>query len=312
MGFSIGSLVSDITSVASDPGRLVGDIANSILPGNMKAIGDTLGGLVDLETGHPLRALGHLADTLKDLPQLLQGQASAQAKAAATPAGTAAAEPSPPPSRTGTGPAASAPAGTGTSFSPAAAVAPANAPTVTVRRVAGETVTRIDDGKTSTIVDQKGGQTTVTIKSDAAPTSSRTAPAPAIPGMHPAPAPSAAGAATTTITVATTPPASPTAKSTGGSSGAGSTGTTPGTDAAASSSAAAAPEDLASLMALGPDQFMQAVTSGKIPPDVANNQAAMMEVQARMNQITQMNQLVTSMMAAMHQMQMSIIQNIRV
>jgi hypothetical protein len=64
-------------------------------------------------------------------------------------------------------------------------------------------------------------------------------------------------------------------------------------------------------MALSPDQFMQAVTSGKIPADVANNQSAMMQVQARMNSITQMNQLVTSMMAAMHQMQMSIIQNIR-
>ncbi len=38
----------------------------------------------------------------------------------------------------------------------------------------------------------------------------------------------------------------------------------------------------------------------------------MMQVQSRMNQITQMNQMVTSMMAAMHQMQMSIIQNLRV
>jgi hypothetical protein len=56
---------------------------------------------------------------------------------------------------------------------------------------------------------------------------------------------------------------------------------------------------------------MQAVTSGKIPDDVANSQSAMMAVQARMNQINQMNQLVTGMMAAMHQMEMSIIQNIR-
>jgi hypothetical protein len=309
MGFSIGSLVSDITSVASDPGRLVGDIANSILPGNMRAIGDTLGGLVDLETGHPLQALGHLADTLKDLPQLLQGQASAQAKAAATPAGTAAAEPSPPPSRASTGAPASVPKASGPLSHVSAAIAP-GAPTVTVRQVAGETVTRIDDGKTSTIVDQKGGQTTVTIKSDAALGAG---------GTHPAPASSPAGSATTTVTVASataataatteaSAAASTTAKSAGGSSAATSDAT--GTEAA--STTAAAPKDLASLMALGPDQFMQAVTSGKIPPDVANNQSAMMEVQARMNQITQMNQLVTSMMAAMHQMQMSIIQNIRV
>jgi hypothetical protein len=64
-------------------------------------------------------------------------------------------------------------------------------------------------------------------------------------------------------------------------------------------------------MAMSPDQFLQAVTSGKIPDSVANSQSAMMQVQARMNQITQMNQLVTGMMAAMHQMEMSIIQNIR-
>jgi hypothetical protein len=65
-------------------------------------------------------------------------------------------------------------------------------------------------------------------------------------------------------------------------------------------------------MALSPDQFLQAVTSGNIPPDVANSPSAMAQIQARMNQITQMNQLMTSMMAALHQMEMSIIQNIRV
>ena len=57
---------------------------------------------------------------------------------------------------------------------------------------------------------------------------------------------------------------------------------------------------------------MQMVTSGKIPPDVANNQSAMMQVQARLNQISQMNQMMTQMMQAAHQMQMAIIQNFRV
>ncbi len=60
------------------------------------------------------------------------------------------------------------------------------------------------------------------------------------------------------------------------------------------------------------DQFMQAVTSGNIPADVANNPSAMAEIQARMNQITQMNQLVTFDDGRhVHQMQMSIAQNIR-
>jgi len=57
---------------------------------------------------------------------------------------------------------------------------------------------------------------------------------------------------------------------------------------------------------------MQAITSGKLPDDVANSPSAMMQIQAKMNEITQMNQLITSIMAAQHQMQMAIVQNIRV
>ena len=37
-----------------------------------------------------------------------------------------------------------------------------------------------------------------------------------------------------------------------------------------------------------------------------------MQVQARLNQISQMNQMMTQMMQAAHQMQMAIIQNFRV
>ncbi|HVV51273.1 MAG TPA: hypothetical protein VHO06_16510, partial [Polyangia bacterium] len=93
-------LLSDITSVVTDPGKLVTQAADSILPGNMKAVGDILGGMVDINSGHPLQALSHLNDALKDLPQLLQslsGGAPGGAANPAAPAGTAAAEPSPPP-----------------------------------------------------------------------------------------------------------------------------------------------------------------------------------------------------------------------
>ena len=74
---------------------------------------------------------------------------------------------------------------------------------------------------------------------------------------------------------------------------------------------AAKPQDLADLLALPSDQFMKAVSGGAVPPDVAENPAALLQIQARVNDIAQMNQLVTSMMSAMHQMQMSIAQNIR-
>ena len=57
--------------------------------------------------------------------------------------------------------------------------------------------------------------------------------------------------------------------------------------------------------------FMNAVRDGKISPEVAKDPAAMLQVQERMNRITQMNQLMSQMLAAMHQMATSTIQNIR-
>jgi hypothetical protein len=66
------------------------------------------------------------------------------------------------------------------------------------------------------------------------------------------------------------------------------------------------------FMALANDAFMQAVRDGKIPKDIQDSPAAMQALQARMNQVSEMNQLMTAMLQAMHQMQMSIIQNVRV
>jgi hypothetical protein len=82
-------------------------------------------------------------------------------------------------------------------------------------------------------------------------------------------------------------------------------------------SKAAVPADPSTMtkdqfMALGNDAFMAAVRDGKIPKEVQDSPAAMQSLQARMNSISQMNQLMTSMLQAMHQMQMSIIQNVRV
>ncbi|HVZ74691.1 MAG TPA: hypothetical protein VHJ20_20050 [Polyangia bacterium] len=66
------------------------------------------------------------------------------------------------------------------------------------------------------------------------------------------------------------------------------------------------------FMALGNDAFMQAVKDGKIPKEISDSPAAMQSLQARMNSISEMNQLMTSMLTALHQMEMSIIQNVRV
>ncbi len=435
MGF-FGSIVSDVTKAVTDPGALISDAAKAVLPKNMGAIGDILGGIADIESGHPLQALSHLTDTLKDLPQLAQGLSGAQANDAAAPAGTAGAEPSPPPTRASqssaaesttstaapapespkvnvqtvgkgtvisiddgthttvitekpghkpfvsvhldrsptpgtSGPGAEAPVpsppstpsetstpgvttpgttapeastpgttapgatpastpGTppGTS-TPAANKAPSAAPTpqapnITVQRFGRETITTVDNGRRTTVIVQRPGQRPIVrTHADKVPSLRDLISGSATVAAGSAkPASSTAAAISTTGTSSSANGASAGATSTpSGTSAPAATAATAATEPSASTAAAAAtdasastaaaPKDLAGLMAMSPDQFMQAVTSGKIPDSVANSPSAMMQVQARMNQITQMNQLVTGMMAAMHQMEMSIIQNIR-
>ena len=337
MGFSLSSIVSDVASLATDPGKLAKDVCDAVLPQNMKAIGDIVGGAVDYETGHPLQALGHLADALKDLPQMAQGlSSSAKTNVAAAPAGSLAAEPAPPPPRApGTQPAV-----TNTTVPPGTSqTSTTSGPQPAATNVIARGSTRASH-RTATepahhrVIMKWGGRHREAVRTrTSAPAPAASAPAGSAPagsapagsapaGSAPAASASAASGASTSAT------SSKAAAGTTGGNGAGGTATSGASKSASSSEDAAdtsastsaskgggstaTPSSLSDLMALSPDQFMQAVTSGKIPADVANNPSAMTQIQARMNQITQMNQLVTSMMAAMHQMQMSIIQNIRV
>jgi hypothetical protein len=363
MGFSLSGIVSDIKSLASDPGKVAKDICDAVLPQNLKAVGDVVGGAIDIETGNPLQALSHLADALKDLPQMAQGLPGTTAgKTPSTPAGTAAAEPTPPPPRAPslqqviseltalagggakttaqTGSAAAAPAATPTATASATTASPAAAPATPappdVSVPAGSTsaaptnaarsqvtISVASNGRTVNVSERHTTTTgaepyraptvrtrgwnptpalptvTITATNTSAPTSAASG------GATAAPAPPASSSSTgaSTSTGAAAPPAA---------AGASSPTGAPASTGTAASTSAATPSSLSSLMSMSNDQFMQAVTSGNIPADVANNPSAMAEIQARMNQITQMNQLVTSMMAAMHQMQMAIIQNIRV
>ena len=50
----LGNIVSDVTKAVTDPGALVSDAAKAVLPKNMAAVGDILGGIADIESGHPL------------------------------------------------------------------------------------------------------------------------------------------------------------------------------------------------------------------------------------------------------------------
>ena len=59
------------------------------------------------------------------------------------------------------------------------------------------------------------------------------------------------------------------------------------------------------------DEVMAMVRSGKIPKELRDDKAAMMALQQRMNDIQEMNALLTNMIRAMHEMQMEIIRNVR-
>jgi hypothetical protein len=161
----LGTIESDLGSVFSDPGKLVTDLVDGLLPEKLKSLGDLAGGVVDVALGKASQALSHFQDGLRDLPQL----------------------------------AADAPGDSSTDTGPAA-------------------------------------------ESDAQ---------------------------------------------------------------------ASQPTDLAGLLALPSDQFIKAISSGAVPDGVANDPAALLQIQARVNDIAQMNQMMTSMMSALHQMQMSVTQNIR-
>jgi hypothetical protein len=58
------------------------------------------------------------------------------------------------------------------------------------------------------------------------------------------------------------------------------------------------------------DDLMKAVRAGKIPTDVTDSQAGMMALQARMDHISEMNKMMTSMMEATPQMKMGVIDNL--
>jgi hypothetical protein len=65
-------------------------------------------------------------------------------------------------------------------------------------------------------------------------------------------------------------------------------------------------------MNLSDDDFMKAIRDGKIPSEVTDSQEGTLEVQARMNHISEMNQMMTTMMQSMHQMKMGVIDNLKV
>ena len=69
---------------------------------------------------------------------------------------------------------------------------------------------------------------------------------------------------------------------------------------------------MAQLNSMSDSAIRDAVIHGRISPELAKDQTAMMAIQQRMNAISEMNNLMTNMMKALHDMQMAVVQNIRI
>jgi hypothetical protein len=260
------SLLGKIGS-ALDPGAIVKDAVNTILPKEAEIVGDLAGMAIDIARDNPVGAAKNALEALRDLPQaahavkdLVGGLMGESTK-----------------SISGHGP-----GWRGTpSFEPAP---PNRGPQVNV------TV--------------NGGQVSITINETAHRWPRLQAAIDSVwqgSAQGPAHSPWQGGAT----------PASPAPVFAGATATCGAAPATASASSAPVSSAGGSINSVAQMNGLSDAAFMNAVREGKISPDVAKDPAAMLQIQERMNRITQMNQLMSQMLAAMHQMAMSTIQNIR-
>ena len=345
-----------------DPGALVKDVVNGVLPKNMAVVGDLAGAVVDFKMGNPIGAVQHAMEAVHDLPQaakgLQQGAAAGGTDSTRTPL-----DPSPPPlgSRAGkpfdmnelmsaikaltaaltahqtsglnavpkelrekmaagsnaaasstpaqTGTPASTPGSSGNSTAAPAAATATNTPTAA-------NASQRDDQATATATSGEGSHrrrdpisTWVGEPRTPVPGASgwggepRTA-APAT-STQPSPATTSSSSSATAPAAANAPAA--TASAPAAAATPSSTATPP-----AGSSTGQTISSISQLQGMSDRAVRDAVLNGRIAPEVAKDQTAMMAIQQRMNAISEMNNLMTAMMRAVHDMQMAIIQNIRI
>jgi hypothetical protein len=325
--------LSSITKLA-DVGSAMKDIVNGLLPKQLGVVGDVAGAVVDFKSGNVVGAVQHGIEALRDLPQAAKGlqQGAMGHGHVGFLNRRPALEPSPPPllSRAGkpfdwgallqaikaltaalnahgtaaTGkPAAATDKPAAATDKPAAAAdkpaasdaAHAAAPGSTGSTARNETAVATRDGNGVSVSPRRASSTattTVTVRTTTVETSPwvgepRT-PAPAKPADT---SPASGASASSWTNGASTPAAS-----------------TP----AASASSGQTISSLSQLQSMSDAAIRDAVIHGRISPEIAKDQGAMMALQQRMNAISEMNNLMTAMMRAMHDMQMAIIQNIRI
>lgn len=335
MGLDLGGLTS-ITKIF-DAGNLVKQAVNSVLPKNMAVVGDAAGAIFDLKTGNLFGAAQLAMDGLKDLPQATksqqqQGQQAAAGTARGEPVPTnPAMEPSAPPaaakqldlgkltelfnqilSMFGKKPEAQ-PASTETKSTEKTAWGMASVGTTKPAHdaVADNSASKSTTTTTTTTTHEtsgwRGSPTPVT---DAASSTYRAAKeSSGWRGEPRTPAPPATTQSTSaaSTTAASSAPAAPTKPAPPAPSAAPTTpASTPAADTGQTISS------MSQLNSMSDTAVRDAVIHGRISPELAKDQTAMMAIQQRMNAISEMNNLMTNMMKALHDMQMAVVQNIRI
>jgi hypothetical protein len=356
MSFDLGSLgqIGQITKMF-DPGNLVKQVVNGVLPKNMAVVGDAAGAIVDLKTGNLLGAAQLGMDAMKDLPQATKAQQQQQEASKCGGHGSATAsnnpnlDPTPPPN-TGKplemnqlmdllnkllemfGKKQSAPPSgvfalaeqvkknmsertkAGSEQSSQGTSTTTTTTTTTHHRTESAPQAAVDHARH--VVDAAIGEAQQAAVSHARREPSAWHGEPATP-----PPPTSSGwrgsAATPTTTTAPAAPSS--APATPPTNTAVPSGPppapTPVADPAASSAGPSNGQTISSLAqfnSMTDAAVRDAVIHGRISPDLAKDQTAMMAIQQRMNSISEMNNLMTNMMRALHDMQMAVVQNIRI
>ena len=334
MGLDLGGLTS-ITKIF-DAGNLVKQAVNSVLPKNMAVVGDAAGAIFDLKTGNLFGAAQLAMDGIKDLPQATKSQQQqAQQGAGGTARGEPVPtkpglEPSPPPAAAkpldlgkleelfnqilamfGKKP-ESPPASTETKSTEKTAWGMASIGTTNPAHdaVAENSASKSTTTTTTTTRETSGWRGSPTTVTDAASSTYRAAKESSgwrgEPRTPPPPATTQSTSAAST-TAAASAPAAPTKPAPAAPAAAPAT--------PASTSAADTGQTISSmsqLNSMSDTAVRDAVIHGRISPELAKDQTAMMAIQQRMNAISEMNNLMTNMMKALHDMQMAVVQNIRI
>jgi len=327
-----------------DVGNIVKGVVDKVLPENLHFVGDIAGAFVDFKSGNLIGAAQLGMQAIKDLPQAqaaqgTKGQQNAHPQgAAANQAGAPPAavkpelEPSPPPlaSRDGkpfdwndllsavkaltaalTGQAAKAPADA-TTKTTADAKPDATADANTNARPTAKTDAKAAT-ETASTKPAEGSAAGATATASSSSSSSRAREAieewrsqPGGGWRKGPPATRPASSSDAAAGSAAKPDPKPDAKSATKPDAAGSPAATAGADKGQTLSS------LSQLEGMSDAAIRDAVIHGRISPDFAKDPAGMMALQQRMNAITEMNNLMTAMMRALHDMQMAVIQNIRI